>query len=196
MRDHCWTSPPSAWARTKTFALALEITVERAREEARLAAERRIEAGRLDAQRRAQLRHAHCVIAAAVEQRQSAVSTPASISKARGLPRLPAEIVAITKILLAPAARPIFIAVTILTQGGRHDWFHGQEYPRPRRQPSIGAAIVRRFAGNGAVLALTYAGSVDAAKALSAETGASSAADSARSWRVRRRRSRLAARWM
>jgi len=36
----------------------------------------------------------------------------------------------------------------------------------------IGAAIVRRFAGDGAKLAFTYSGSEDAAKALAAETGA------------------------
>jgi cyclic-di-GMP-binding biofilm dispersal mediator protein len=37
----------------------------------------------------------------------------------------------------------------------------------------IGAAIVRRFAGDGADIAFTYAGSHDAAQALAAETGAS-----------------------
>lgn len=36
----------------------------------------------------------------------------------------------------------------------------------------IGAAIVRRFAGDGAKVAFTYAGSKDAADALAAETGA------------------------
>lgn len=36
----------------------------------------------------------------------------------------------------------------------------------------IGAAIVRRFAGDGAKVAFTYAGSEDAARAVAAETGA------------------------
>ena len=36
----------------------------------------------------------------------------------------------------------------------------------------IGAAIVRRFAGDGAQVAFTYAGSTDAAQALAADTGA------------------------
>src|SRR3954466_6292335 len=35
----------------------------------------------------------------------------------------------------------------------------------------IGAAIVRRFAGDGGTVAFTYAGSNDAAEALAAETG-------------------------
>lgn len=147
------------------------VAFENASVEAGFVAESGVEAGRVDANGCRNVRYADSIVAARVEQALGSSHTLVGIEAAWTTAR--AQFICSDHyiFILTSAAGDLCSIYYVNHQGMQMSIFQGKSVLVLGGSRGIGAAIVRRFAAEGAAVTFTYAGSRVAADQLAAETG-------------------------
>ncbi len=148
------------------------VAIKHAGVKPRLAAKGGVETRRIDAQRLGHIGHTHGIVATGMKQLLRGCDPFIGIEPARAAAGS-GRIFCITHYINLDAdVSPIYVAlVTLIHKDVHMTTFKGKSVLVLGGSRGIGAAIVRRFAADGATVTFTYAGSQGAAEQLAAETG-------------------------